>query len=773
MSETPVHILLVEDEEAHSELVARAFRGRAPHVKLSVARTLAQARSQLQGGARPAAVIADWQLPDGDGLELLSDPLAQPRLPVVLMTSHGNERVAVEAMRAGALDYVVKTDASLADLPHTVERALRQQHLQETLDQIMAGLTETGQAFFDSLVLRLAAAARVKAAFVSEIRSPEDVAGRTLAFCVDGRLVENIGYTLPGSPCADVLRTNAPVVHGSGVAKRFRDAPTLEKLGAEVYGGIPLHSSAGELIGLLVAIHDAPIDPFVDLTGILRVFAARAASEIGRLRAERALRASEERYHALVEHAPEAILVLDVDRMQLSDANTNAERLSGHSRAELVGSFPFDMLPETQPDGQSSLKLGRALVLAALEGGSPVAELTVRAAGGEERPCEVRLAALPALGQTLVRISLIDIGERKRLEHDLIQAAVEWRETFDGLSLGILAVDTAGRVRRANAAALTAAQRANARDLLGVAVDSIGEGEPWRSLAELARTMAERGEAPASREVHDPRSGCSWLAQASALRDRRAADYAIVLSFQDVTATVELRQRLQQSETMAAIGSVVAGVAHEVRNPLFSISATLDAFEARFGEAQQYGRYLDLLRAEVRRLTTLMTELLEWGRPIPLELAVTPLDGVLATAVRACEPLASRRRVRIRQRVAEALPPARVDPVRMAQVFQNLIENAVHFSPAGGEISVELGLFADEPGGRRLQMSVRDSGPGIAPADMPRLFEPFFTRRPGGTGLGLSIVRRILQDHGAEIAAANHPQGGALVTVRMTPLPGA
>jgi signal transduction histidine kinase len=282
--------------------------------------------------------------------------------------------------------------------------------------------------------------------------------------------------------------------------------------------------------------------------------------------------------------------------------------------------------------------------------------------------------------------------------------------------------------------------------------------------------MAERGEAPASREVHDPHGRRSWLVQASALRDRHAADYAIVLSFQEVTATVELRQRLQQSETMAAIGSVVAGVAHEVRNPLFSISATLDAFEARFGEAQQYGRYLDLLRAEVRRLTTLMTELLEWGRPIPLELAVTPLDGVLDTAVRACEPLASRRRVRIRRRLAEALPPARVDPARMAQVFQNLIENAVHFSPAGGEITVEL-VGPEDAGASHLQLSVRDAGPGIAPADLPRLFEPFFTRRPGGTGLGLSIVRRILQDHGAEIVAANHPQGGALVTVRI-PLPG-
>lgn len=761
MTEGPLHILLVEDEDAHSELVARAFAARAPHVRLSVARSLEQARQLLQREPRPSAAIVDWRLPDGDGLELLSGPADTPRLPLVLMTSHGNERVAVDAIKAGALDYVVKTDASLADLPHTLVRALRQRRLEETLGELRTALSTTGQAFLESLVERLAATLRARVAFVGELRPGHRVG--TLARCLDGRLATNIEYALQGSPCENVV-SGKPCFVPSRAAELYPDDTGLVALGAVSYLGLPLRSSRGDVIGLLVAVHDAPLDTTLNPEAILEIFAGRAAAELERLAAERALRASEERYHALVEHAPEAILVLDLDRMLITDVNPNAERLSGRSREELIGNLPFDLMPERQPDGQSSLRLGRRLVQAALAGGSPVAELTVLAADKSERLCEVRFASLPAVGQTLLRISLIDISVRKRLEQDLLQAAAEWRETFDGLPLGILAVDRAGRVRRANAAATTAAGRSSARELLGKDVAAIGSGEPWSSLAALVGGLSA-GETSLGREVRDPDTLRSWLVQASALHDSHVTDYAIILNFQDVTSTVELRARLQQSETMAAIGSVVAGVAHEVRNPLFSISATLDAFEARFAEAEQYRRYLDLLRAEVERLTTLMKELLDWGRPIPLEIAEASVEDVLQASIRACAALASRRRVRIQQHVAGPLPHARVDPQRMGQVFQNLIENALHFSPADGEIAVELATV--EEAGRHLRLSVRDSGPGFAPGDLPRLFEPFFTRRPGGTGLGLSIVRRILQDHGAEIEAGNHPQGGAVVTVRV------
>ena len=127
MKEKPIHVLLVEDEPAHAELVQRAFEASGNNFQFSVAESLAQARTYLDDSLEPPAlIIADWLLPDGKGMDLLPSNREQFRFPLVLMTSYGNEKVAVEAIKAGALDYVVKSEAVLADMPYIVERALRQ-----------------------------------------------------------------------------------------------------------------------------------------------------------------------------------------------------------------------------------------------------------------------------------------------------------------------------------------------------------------------------------------------------------------------------------------------------------------------------------------------------------------------------------------------------------------------------------------------------------------------------------------------------------------------
>jgi PAS domain S-box-containing protein len=120
-----VHVLYVEDEPAHARLVERAFDSAAPDVMLSVAASLDEARAAIDE-SNPDLVIADFLLPDGRGTELLAIQREDAPFPVVVLTSHGDESVAVEAMKAGALDYVVKSDSSLIDLPHVAERALRE-----------------------------------------------------------------------------------------------------------------------------------------------------------------------------------------------------------------------------------------------------------------------------------------------------------------------------------------------------------------------------------------------------------------------------------------------------------------------------------------------------------------------------------------------------------------------------------------------------------------------------------------------------------------------
>ena len=142
----PIHILLIEDDPAHAELIQRAFEERGDGACLTITHTLAEARAQLRK-SEPAIIVADWRLPDGDSSSLLMEEQHPCAPPVVIMTSYGSERMAVEALRSGALDYIVKSSESMADMPHIVERALRQWKTLREQERIQNRLAEREAQF--------------------------------------------------------------------------------------------------------------------------------------------------------------------------------------------------------------------------------------------------------------------------------------------------------------------------------------------------------------------------------------------------------------------------------------------------------------------------------------------------------------------------------------------------------------------------------------------------------------------------------------------------
>jgi signal transduction histidine kinase len=229
-------------------------------------------------------------------------------------------------------------------------------------------------------------------------------------------------------------------------------------------------------------------------------------------------------------------------------------------------------------------------------------------------------------------------------------------------------------------------------------------------------------------------------------------------------SAVRLHEALQRREALSVMGTLVAGVAHEARNPLFGISSTLDAFAARVGADDMTAPYMETMRDQVARLGSLMTDLLDYGRPIAGELASGSLPAVLAEVLASCATLGAAAGVGLEMAPAPEAMPIRMDRARLHQVFQNLVQNAVEHTPRGGRVLVAVRREA-RAGQLGVCCSVRDAGPGFDTADLPRVFEPFFTRRRGGTGLGLSIVQRIVEQHSGSAWAANHPEGGGVVTV--------
>jgi PAS domain S-box-containing protein len=358
-----------------------------------------------------------------------------------------------------------------------------------------------------------------------------------------------------------------------------------------------------------------------------------------------------------------------------------------------------------------------------------------------------------------------DVGERKeaeeqqmRLRWALERAAFEWRSTFDAIQSPVLLVGLDGRVQRLNRAARDLLGR-DYREILGRPVEEVGGGgQPWATVAALAHRV-HQSLAPEVCEATDENREKTWEVEAVA---SSGSEPKVIVQVRDITKTARLQESLRRSETMAALGAVVGGVAHEVRNPLFGMSAVLDAFESRFGDVAEHRPYLPMLRTEIGRMTELMQALLDYGKPARFEMAPLEISAAIDGAFELCRAQAERGGVSLARCLEVAGPPVLLDVHQMTQAFKNVVENAIQHSPAGSQVTIEAAAFTEE-GSPWIRISVRDQGPGFPPADLPRVLEPFFSRRSGGTGLGLSIVSRVVEGHGGRIRAANHPEGGAVV----------
>ncbi|HXY42347.1 MAG TPA: PAS domain S-box protein, partial [Vicinamibacteria bacterium] len=300
-----------------------------------------------------------------------------------------------------------------------------------------------------------------------------------------------------------------------------------------------------------------------------------------------------------------ASLVIVVDPQgRIVRFNRACEHTSGWSEAEVRGRRFWEVLrpPESRAD-----------IARYYDGGLPLVELPQAydsewlTRSGERRVISwINRPVVDAAGEPAYVLSTgTDVTDRRRLEADLRRAAVEWRDAFDGLPLGVLVVEAGGRVVRTNRTVVEQSGRPSWADIIDAPLSALGPGQPWAALVELVNELRGVGSIPA-REVVCPLTRRTWVLSARALSSEADTGGRVVLNFQDVTETVRLKEQLRRSETMAEIGSIVAGVAHEVRNPLFSISATLDAFESRFRSNEDYARYLAVLRREIVRLTTLM-----------------------------------------------------------------------------------------------------------------------------------------------------------------------
>lgn len=332
----------------------------------------------------------------------------------------------------------------------------------------------------------------------------------------------------------------------------------------------------------------------------------------------------------------------------------------------------------------------------------------------------------------------------------------DWEDAADAINLAVCIVDRSGRIRRGN--------RAFA-ELAGHPAASVA-GRPWHELlAEEWREGVARALAESSGQAVELRDG----SRAIAVTAFPAADPGAgrtVLLFEDQTDRRRLQDRLVQSEKLTAIGELIAGVAHDLNNPLTSVVGFADFLAEAADVPPRIREPLRVIQQEAERASKIVKNLLSFARRQELRQRAS-LHPILEATTGLFRNQLSADRVSLETEIEPELPDLDLNPNQIQQVFVNLIQNAAHAITATGH-----------PGTVRLRarrwmdgvaVEVADDGTGMSADIAARVFEPFFTTRPegSGTGLGLSISQGIIKEHGGRITLTTRPGRGSTFTVEL------
>lgn len=348
-------------------------------------------------------------------------------------------------------------------------------------------------------------------------------------------------------------------------------------------------------------------------------------------------------------------------------------------------------------------------------------------------------------------------------ESALEQLRVDTNYILENMSSGVLVVDTDGRVVTMNAAA---------EQILELAKDVVVGRRIGEALAVHAPDLAhelklslesERGKrrqeiATHTRSGRDRPLGISI----SHLHDGDGRRRGIIAVFQDLTEVHEMRERVRKADRLAAIGELSAGIAHELRNPLASISGSIEMLYQELELDGENRRLMELIMRESDRLDRIISDFLEFARlRTPRRFPSRVEKSLSETLVLLKKNADKSTGIAVRLECAENLPTVFMDDEQMRQVFMNLAVNACEAMAGDGALEVA----AEPEGASAVRVEFRDTGRGIDPESVGRFFEPFFTTKEGGTGLGLAIANKIVAAHGGSIRFSNRPGGGAVFTI--------
>jgi signal transduction histidine kinase len=219
--------------------------------------------------------------------------------------------------------------------------------------------------------------------------------------------------------------------------------------------------------------------------------------------------------------------------------------------------------------------------------------------------------------------------------------------------------------------------------------------------------------------------------------------------------------QLIRSEKLAALGQLAAGIAHEIRNPLTSINILIHSLASNLPSETSQKEDLKVIEEEIHRINEIVDQFLRFAKPTPPLFQKVEVASIFEETLQLLRPQIEKQRIVV-QKEFQTLPPIMMDREQIKQVILNLLLNAVQAMIKGGHLALKGHIPTDE---RWVKLLIQDSGVGIPPEDMNKLFDPFFSTKEGGIGLGLSIAHRIIDQHQGKIEVESAPGMGTLFTI--------
>ncbi len=303
--------------------------------------------------------------------------------------------------------------------------------------------------------------------------------------------------------------------------------------------------------------------------------------------------------------------------------------------------------------------------------------------------------------------------------------------------------------------------------------------EKDRHAVQLATTLAERqSEVCVPLRAQDRLLGFIFLGKkrnrdifsSEDLRLLSTLGVEVAVALENARLYDELRASqimLARSDRLAAVGTLAAGIAHEIRNPLVAVHTFVQLLPERLDDPEFRTAFAQLTSSELERVSTLINDLLTFARPAPVTHGAVQVNDLAEQVVRLLAGQAKKKEVTLTSRLSPTLPLLVVDPEQIKQVFMNLVLNALQATSAGGTVTVATALSREPNGQAYCEIEVQDTGEGIHAEHQEEIFNPFFTTKDGGMGLGLFITHQIIKEHGGSIDVESTVGGGTRFLARL------